>query len=85
MEREFALGGSAGGARLPLPRHSRLRFLELIEWMAISERRCALLPTVMRATGIYTQQTQLNDWGADAGVRARCDELMAGAAEASRV
>jgi hypothetical protein len=85
MEREFALGGSAGGARLLLPRHSRLRFLELIEWMAISERRCALLPTVMRATGIYTQQTQLNDWGADAGVRARCDELMAGAAEASRV
>ena len=85
MEREFALGGSAGGARLLLPRHSRLRFLELIEWMAISERRCALLPTVMQATGIYTQQTQLNDWGADAGVRARCDELMAGAAEASRV
>jgi hypothetical protein len=37
MEREFALGGSAGGARLLLPRHSRLRFLELIEWMVISE------------------------------------------------
>ena len=85
MEREFALGGPAGGARLLLPRHSRSRFLEMMEWMALDERRRALLPVVMRATGIYTQQTQLVDWGAEAGVRARCDELMAEAAEASRV
>ena len=77
MEREFALGGSAGGARLLLPRHSRSRFLELLEWMALDERRRAQLPTIMRATGIYGWQTQLPDWGADAGVRARCDELMA--------
>jgi len=85
MEREFALGGAAGGARLLMPRHSRRRFIEMIEWMALDERRCRLLPMVMRATGIYTHQTRLNDWGADAGVRARCDELMARAAEASRV
>ena len=34
MEREFALGGAASGARLLLPRHSRSRFIELLEWMA---------------------------------------------------
>ena len=85
MEREFALGSSAGGARLLMPRHSKLRFIEMLEWMALDERRRGKLLMVMRATGIYTHQTRLNDWGADAGVRARCDELMARAAEASRV
>jgi hypothetical protein len=75
MEREFALGGSAGGARLLMPRHSKLRFIEMIEWMALDERRRGMLPMVMRATGIYTHQTRLSDWGADAGVQARCDEL----------
>jgi hypothetical protein len=43
--------------------------------MALDERRCVLLPIVMRATGIYTHRTQ-SDWGADATVRARCDELV---------
>jgi hypothetical protein len=39
MEREFTLGSSAGGARLLLPRHSKSRFFELVEWMALDERR----------------------------------------------
>ena len=34
MERSFVLGGEAGSQRLLLPRHSRARFLELVEWMA---------------------------------------------------
>ena len=75
MEREFALGGAASGARLLLPRHSRSRFIELLEWMARDDERCALLPTVLRATGIYVERTRLADWGADEGVRARFDEL----------
>ena len=75
-EREFSLGGAASNGRLLLPRHSRARFVELLEWMARDERRRALMPTVMRATGIYTRQTRLVDWGADAGVQARFDELM---------
>ena len=80
MEREFALGGAASGARLLLPRHSRSRFIELLEWMAQDDERRALLPTVLRATGIYAERTQLADWGADEGLRARFDELRRGAA-----
>ena len=76
MERAFALSEAGGGGRLLLPRHSRARFLELVEWMADDEGRRMLLPRVLHATGIYTQRTQLHDWGADAKVRARVDELM---------
>jgi len=75
LEREFALGEAAGKGRLLLPRHSRERFVELIEWMARTGRR-ELLPVAMRATGIYTRQTQLADWGAEEGVRARADVLL---------
>ena len=76
MEREFALGSAAGAGRLLMPRHSRARFVEMVEWMALDAGRRALLPTVLRATGIYTRQTQLVDWGADAGVRDRVSELV---------
>ena len=72
LEREFALGGAEsvrGG--LLLPRHSRARFMAMVEWMAR-----ALLPEVRRATSIYTAQTQLTDWGAGAGVAARIDALL---------
>ena len=81
MEREFALGREAGGGRLLLPRHSKARFLEMVEWMARDAGRRAALPTVLRATGIYTHRTWLEDWGADAGVRARVDALLGRAAQ----
>jgi hypothetical protein len=35
MEREFSLGRGAASGRLLLPRHSRVRFIELLEWMAL--------------------------------------------------
>ena len=76
LEREFALGDAAGGRRLLLPRHSRERFVELIEWMALDEVRRAWLPMVRRAVSLHTQQTGLTDWARDARVRARLDELM---------
>ena len=78
LERQFALGDVASGRRLLLPRHSRVRFLGLLEWMARDEARRALLPTIMRATGIYREQTGLADWGSDVSVRARAGELMGG-------
>ena len=81
LEREFALGGEAGSGRLLLPRHSKARFLEMVEWMARDAGRRAALPTVLRATGIYTHRTWLEDWGADAGVRARVDALLGRAAQ----
>ena len=82
LEREFALGETAGRARLLLPRHSRGRFIEFLGWMMVGGRR-ELLPTVLRATSIYTQQTQLVDWGTDESVRAQLEALQrrAGRAE----
>ena len=77
LEREFALGGAEsvrGG--LLLPRHSRARFMAMVEWMGRDASRRALLPEVRRATSIYTAQTQLTDWGAGAGVAARIDALL---------
>ena len=77
LEREFALGGAEsvrGG--LLLPRHSRARFMAMVEWMGHDASRRALLPVVRRATSIYTAQTQLTDWGAGAGVAARIDALL---------
>jgi hypothetical protein len=34
------------------------------------------MPVVLTATSLYTRQTRLSDWGGDAGVQARADELM---------
>ena len=79
MEREFALGEANSGRRLLLPRHSRARFLELVEWMARDEGRRGLLPEVLRATGIYVRRTQLTNWGQDQQVRRRVAELSSGA------
>ena len=76
LEREYALGAAAGRGRLLLPRHSSERFLAFLEWMVRDAVRRELLPTVLRATGIYGQRTQLADFGADAGVRAQADELL---------
>ena len=78
MEREFALGEANSGRRLLLPRHSRARFLELVEWMARDEGRRGLLPEVLRATGIYVRRTQLTNWGQDQQVRRRVAELCSG-------
>ena len=78
MEREFSLGRGAASGRLLLPRHSRARFIELLEWMALDRERRTLMPVVLAATSLYTRQTRLSDWGGDAGVRARADELMGG-------
>jgi hypothetical protein len=78
MEREFSLGRGAASGRLLRPRHSRVRFIELLEWMALDRDRRALMPVVLTATSLYTRQTRLSDWGGDAGVQARADELMGG-------
>ena len=77
LEREFTLGGeeSVRGGLL-LPRHSRARFMAMIDWMGRDASRRAMLPEVRRATGIYTAHTRLVDWCADVGVGARIDELM---------
>ena len=75
LEREFTLG-EPGGRRLLLPRHSRERFIQLVEWMGREESRRALGPTVLRATGLFTNRTGLVDWGADPVVRARLIELI---------
>ena len=78
LERAFALSDAASSGRLLLPRHSRARFAEMVEWMSIDEERWAQLPTVLRATGLFRRRTRLPDWGADASVQARVRELMAG-------
>ena len=77
LEREFALGASRG-RRLLLPRHSRERFIEMVEWMGHDEGRRVLLPQVQRAVGLHTAQTGLTDWSADEGVRRRLDALRRG-------
>jgi hypothetical protein len=77
LEREFALGQGAGDGRLLLPRHSRERFLALLEWMGRDVGRRELLPTVVRASGLFTGRTQLVDWGADVVVQARVARLLA--------
>jgi hypothetical protein len=46
--------------------------------MALDRERRTLMPVVLAATSLYTRQTRLPDWGGDAGVRARADELMGG-------
>ena len=76
LEREFALGVEGGSGRLLLPRHSRQRFLAFVEWVTRDEARLKTLPTILRATSVYTRQTGLTDWGADEGVRARIDAMM---------
>jgi hypothetical protein len=70
LEREFALGEAGGKGHLLLPRHSRARFIEFVEWMGRDAERRALLPVVMHATSIYVRQTRLVDFGADETVRA---------------
>ena len=77
LEREFALGASQA-RRLLLPRHSRERFIEMVEWMGHDEGRRALLPQVQRAVGLHTAQTGSTDWSADEGVRRRLDALRRG-------
>jgi hypothetical protein len=39
--------------------------------------RRELLPTVVRASGLFTGRTQLVDWGADVVVQARVARLLA--------
>ena len=78
MEREFSMGRGAASGRLLLPRHSRARFIELLEWMSLDRERRALMPVVLAATSLYTRETRLADWGGDAGVQARANELMGG-------
>jgi hypothetical protein len=75
LEREFTLGAGASGGRLLLPRHSRESFMGLLSWMARDEERRQLMPTVMRATGLFRSQTQLDDWGADEAVQAHVAKL----------
>ena len=75
LEREFALG-ERGGRRLLLPRHSRERFLELLEWMACDEGRRELIPVVLYASGLFTRETGLTQWGVDPAVLARLGWLL---------
>ena len=69
------LGEAAGSGRLLLPRHSRARFVEMVEWMALDDGRWEQLPSVLHATSLFRQRTQLADWGADERVQARAREL----------
>ena len=77
LEREFALGEGGGSGRLLLPRHSKDRFVQFLEWMGRDASRRERLPAVRRAVGLYTQQTQLVDWGREAEVR-RCFSRLEG-------
>ena len=77
LEREFALGEGGGSGRLLLPRHSKDRFVQFLEWMGCDASRRERLPAVRRAVGLYTQQTQLVDWGREAEVR-RCFSRLEG-------
>jgi hypothetical protein len=70
LEREFALGDAGGKGHLLLPRHSRTRFIEFVDWVGRDAERRELLPTVMHATSIYARQTRLVDFGADEMVQA---------------
>ena len=49
--------------------------MEMVEWMALDEGRWAQLPSVLRATGLFRQRTQLADWGADERVQVCVREL----------
>lgn len=77
LEREFALGEERGRGRLLLPRHSRARFLEFVEWMVRDAVRRSLLPVVMHATGVYVHQTRLADFGSDEGIQVAVSRLTA--------
>ena len=80
LERQFVLGAAAGRGRLLMPRHSRERFEQLVRWMARDAGRRAQLPTVLRATGLYMERTQLVDFGAEAEVNALVARLTRGTA-----
>ena len=61
LEREFALGGTAGGGVL-LPRHSQQHFRRFVRWLAADEGRRRHLTDVRLAIGSYLCETQLTDW-----------------------
>ena len=72
LEREYALSeeraAETGG--LLLPRHSRDRFLDFVEWMASDAERASLRGQVRMAVGTFVPQTRLTDWSADGEIAA---------------